>query len=159
MRHYKAGPPIWVQFRRALDKTDLKFYISSASADTPWQHIALAGATRWRVEEVLEDGKLHLGMADYEARAWSSWHHHMALVALGQPLRDVDQAQREKRHPGADPGHGIAASALGIRRTELSEEEAIHLVEYHLERNRVAHDSHRKSWLRKHKELGRKLLL
>ena len=34
----------------------------------------------WR--RYFEDGKLHLGMADYEARSWSSWHHHMALVAL-----------------------------------------------------------------------------
>ena len=41
----------------------------------------------------------------------------------------------------------------------LSEQEAIDLVDYHLERNRVAHDSHRKTWLQKHKQLARKLLL
>jgi SRSO17 transposase len=62
----------------------------------------MVAGTRIRVEEYFEDGKVHLGMADYEARAWTSWHHHMA---------------------------------------------------------RVAHDSHRKTWLQKHKQLARKLLL
>jgi hypothetical protein len=41
----------------------------------------------------------------------------------------------------------------------LNEDEAIDLIDYHLERNRVAHDSHRKSWLAKHKQLAKKLLL
>ena len=34
-----------------------------------------------RVEEFFEDGKGKLGMAQYEARSWTSWHHHMSLVA------------------------------------------------------------------------------
>jgi SRSO17 transposase len=82
MRHYKPGPPIWLLLRRTTEKTDLKYYVSNASQQTPWQNIALAGGARWRVEECLEDGKMHLGMADYEARSWNSWHHHMSLVAL-----------------------------------------------------------------------------
>jgi SRSO17 transposase len=60
----------------------VKYYASNADEQTPWQQMALAGASWWRVEECFEDGKLHLGMADYEARSWDSWHHHMALVAL-----------------------------------------------------------------------------
>jgi len=42
--------------------------------------------TRFRVEEYFQDGKTHLAMADYEARAWASWHHHMALSGPS-PLR------------------------------------------------------------------------
>ncbi len=41
----------------------------------------------------------------------------------------------------------------------LSEEEAVDLIDYYRERNRVAHNSHRKSRLAKHKQLGEKLLL
>jgi hypothetical protein len=44
-------------------------------------------------------------------------------------------------------------------RPELSEEGAIHLVNYHLRRNRVARQSHRKSWLRKHKRIKPEVLL
>ena len=159
MRHYKAGPPIWVLFRRALDKTDLKHYASNASADTPWQQMALASGTRWRVEEVFEDGKMHLGMADYEARAWSSWHHHMALVALAHLYVTLTKRDVKKDIPELTLDMALRLLRSAFARTQLGEEEAIHLVEYHLERNRVAHDSHRKSWLNKHKELGRKLLL
>jgi hypothetical protein len=33
------------------------------------------------------------------------------------------------------------------------------IIDYYLERNHIAHKSHRKSWLAKHKELTEKLLL
>ena len=82
MRHYKAGPPILLLFRRSLEKTELKYYVSNAGVETPWEDVARAGSTRWRVEETLEDSKMHLGMADYETRSWASWHHHMSMVAL-----------------------------------------------------------------------------
>ena len=72
MPHCRAGPPIWLLLRRTTEKSDLKYYISNASEQTPWQNIALAGGARWRVQECLEDGKMHLGMADYEAHSWSS---------------------------------------------------------------------------------------
>jgi len=35
----------------------------------------------------------------------------------------------------------------------------MYLVEYHLQRNRTAHDSHRKSWLQKHKRIKPEVLL
>jgi hypothetical protein len=44
-------------------------------------------------------------------------------------------------------------------RPTLSEQEAIDLIDYYRERNDVAHESHRKAWLGKHKRLTKKLLL
>jgi hypothetical protein len=44
-------------------------------------------------------------------------------------------------------------------RPTLSEQEAIDLIDYYRERNDVAHESHRKTWLGKHKRLTKKLLL
>jgi SRSO17 transposase len=159
MRHYKPGPPIWLLLRRTTEKTDVKYYVSNASEDTPWQHIALAGAARWRVEESLEDGKMHLGMADYEARSWSSWHHHMSLVALAHLY--VTLTKREIKHDVPELTLDLALRVLrsSFARPTLSEDEATDIIDYHIERNRVAHDSHRKSWLRKHKRLAKKLLL
>ena len=159
MRHYKAGPPVWLVLRRSLEKTDLKYYISNASGDTPWQEVALAGSTRWRVEEVLEDGKMHLGMADYEARSWSSWHHHMSLVALAHLYVTLTRRDAKQQVPELTLDMAIRLLRSAFAKPTLSEQEAIDLVDYHLDRNAVAHKSHRKSWLRKHKELARKLLL
>jgi SRSO17 transposase len=159
MRHYKPGPPIWLLLRRTTQKTDLKYYVSNASAETPYTQIALAGAARWRVEECLEDGKMHLGMADYEARSWSSWHHHMALVAMAHLF--VTLIKRDVKRDVPDLTLDLALRVLrsSFARPTLNEQEATDIIDYHLERNRVAHKSHRKSWLDKHKELAKELLL
>ena len=159
MRHYKAGPPIWLQFRRTTEKTDLKYYVAGAGAETPWEHIAMAGATRWRVEECLEDGKMHLGMADYEARSWDSWHHHMALVALAHLYVTLTKRDVKRDVPELTLDLALRILRSSFSRPTLSEDEAVKIIDYHLERNRVAHDSHRKSWLAKHKQLAKKLLL
>jgi SRSO17 transposase len=159
MRHYKAGPPVWLLLRRSLEKTDLKYYISNASAETPWQEVALAGSTRWRVEEAFQDGKMHLGMADYEARSWSSWHHHMSLVALAHLYVTLTRRDTQKEVPELTLDMAIRLLRSAFAQPTLSEQEAIDLVDYHLNRNRVAHDSHRKTWLEKHKRLAEELLL
>ena len=100
MRHYKAGPPLRLMLRRTTEHTDLKYYLSNADEETPWQDIALAGGSRWRVEETFEDGKLHMGMADYEARSWGSWHHHMAMVALTHLYVTLTNREAKHKVPG-----------------------------------------------------------
>jgi SRSO17 transposase len=159
MRHYKPGPPIWLLLRRTTEKTDLKYYVSNASADTPWTEIAIAGGARWRVEECLEDGKMYLGMADYEARSWSSWHHHMALVALAHLHVTLTKRDVKQDVPELTLDLAIRVLRASFARPTLSEDEAMDIIDYHIERNRAAHDSHRKSWLAKHKRLAKKLLL
>ena len=37
---------------------------------------------RYWVERAIEDGKRHAGLADYQVRTWTGWHHHMAMVML-----------------------------------------------------------------------------
>jgi SRSO17 transposase len=159
MRHYKPGPPIWLVLRRTTEKTDLKYYVSNASAETRWQDIAVAGASRWRVEECLEDGKMHLGMADYEARSWDSWHHHMSMVALAHLYVTLTNRDVQHKVPGLTMDLALRVLRSAFARPTLSEDEAIGLIDYYVERNRVAHESHRKSWLVKHKRLAKKLLL
>lgn len=159
MRHYKAGPPIWLVLRRTTEHTDLKYYVSNASAATPWQQIALAGAARWRVEEFFEDGKLHLGMAHYEARSWRSWHHHMSLVALAHLYVTLTKRDLNNKLPELTLDLALRILRSSFARPTLSDDEAMELIDYHLHRNDVAHESHRKSWLAKHKQLAKKLLL
>lgn len=44
-------------------------------------------------------------------------------------------------------------------RQTLIEQDAIRFIEYHLERNRIAQESHRNSWLLKHKREKPEVLL
>ena len=160
MRHGHSGPPIWLLIRRSLEKKpEYWYYVSNASEETPWETLAMVSGSRFRIEEFFEDGKMHLGMADYEVRSWTSWHHHMCLVALAHlyvtlTKRDLKRGEAELT---IDMAIRLLRSAFGQPR--LDPEEAIRLVEYHLSRNRVAYQSHRKSWLSKHKKLEKKLLL
>src|SRR4030042_4274829 len=115
--------------------------------------------TRFRVEEYFEDGKMHLGMAGYEARAWTSWHHHMALVALAHLYVTLTKRDLKRNVPELTLDMALRLLRSAFAQPTLNEQEAIDLVDYHLERNRVAHESHRKSWLQKHKQLARKIFL
>jgi SRSO17 transposase len=48
--------------------------------------IAYIHAQRFFVEQAFRDAKQTLGMAEYQIRKWTAWHHHMALVLLAQLL-------------------------------------------------------------------------
>jgi len=160
MRHNRPGPPIWLLLRRSLEETpEVKYYVSNASDETPWQQLAMVTGARIRVEEYFEDGKMHLGMADYEARAWSSWHHHMALVALAHLYVTLTKRDLRKDVPELTLDMALRLLRSAFARSSLGEDEAIHLVEYHLQRNHVARQSHRKSWLQKHKRIKPEVLL
>jgi len=100
VRHRKAGPACWLILRRSLEPdAEVKYYLSNAPADEPLETMALVTGTRYRVEEVFEEGKGYLGMAQYEARAWSSWHHHMSLVALAHLFVTLTRQRLKKKLP------------------------------------------------------------
>ena len=151
MRHRHAGPPLWLLFRRTLERNaEVKYYLSNAEPDVPLEPMALVTGVRCRVEEFFEDGKGQLGMAQYEARSWTSWHHHMSLVALAhlyvtQTRRDLNRTVPELT---LDMALVLIRSALS--RPHLPLKDAEKLIDYHLTRNRHAKDSHRKTWLAKH---------
>jgi SRSO17 transposase len=151
VRHRRAGPPVWLLIRRSLERVpEVKYYLSNAEPDTPLRSMAQVTGVRWRVEEFFEDAKGQLGMAQYEARSWTSWHHHMSLVALAHLY--VTQTRRDLK--GKNPELTLDMALLLLRaalpRPQLSLEDAEELVEYYQERNRQAKESHRKKWLAKH---------
>jgi len=151
VRHRRAGPPLWLLIRRSLERTpEIKFYFSNAAADTPLRTMAQVTGVRWRVEEFFEDAKGQLGMSQYEARSWTSWHHHMSLVALAHLY--VTQTRRDLNRKVPDLTLDMAMRLLrsALPRPQLSLNDAEDLVDYHLERNRQATKSHRKTWLKKH---------
>jgi len=151
VRHRHAGPPLWLVFRRGLGRYGkVKYYLSNAEPDTPLEPMAQVTGVRWRVEEFFEDGKGQLGMAEYEARSWTSWHHHMSLVALAHLF--VTQTRRDLKRKIPDLTLDMALTWIrsALPRPQLSVKEAEDLIDYHRARNGQAHDSHRKTWLARH---------
>ena len=69
--------------RREIDSPEtIKYTLSNAPAETSVQRLAQMQAQRFWIERSLQDGKSESGLADYQARKWRSWHHHMALVFM-----------------------------------------------------------------------------
>jgi len=156
----ERAQPGWAVFRRSIDKPEeIAYYLSNADENTTLDELALVIGTRWRVEEYFEDAKKHLGMADYETRAWTSWHHHMALVALAHFIVTLTRRDVNEEVPDFTLHMAVQVLQSAFARDSCTEDDAISLIEYHLRRNRAAHKSHRKSWLQKHKRIKAKTLL
>jgi SRSO17 transposase len=98
MRHRKPGPPARLLIRRSLEaEPEFKDSVSNADAETPLATLALVSCTRCRVAGYFEDCKSYLGMAQYEARSWVGWHHHMALVGLAHLFVTLTQRRLKKK--------------------------------------------------------------
>jgi SRSO17 transposase len=100
MRGQQPGPPVWLLVRKSLEpEPECKYYLSNAAAEVPLPTLALVSGCRVRVEEFFEDSKGYLGMADYEGRSWTTWHHHMALVGLAHQLVSATRLRLKKKRP------------------------------------------------------------
>ena len=76
-----APTELWLVIRRMPDGS-LKLSLCNAGKTTSLRRLAGWQAARFWVERCFQDAKSHCGMAQYQARGWVAWHHHMALVAL-----------------------------------------------------------------------------
>ena len=111
----KPGEIHWAVYRRNLDGSEPRYYLSNAPAATPLETLAYVGGSRWRIETEFETEKSDVGLDEYETRTWAGWHHHVALCLLGGAfLLGLQQAWGGKDAPdhetaGLPGGAGDAA--------------------------------------------------
>ena len=55
------------------------YYLSNAAPETPLEEFARVAKAEHRIEECLQRSKSEAGLADYEVRNWTGWHHHQTL--------------------------------------------------------------------------------
>ncbi len=55
------------------------FYLSNGAAETALAAFARVAKAEHRLEECLQRSKSEAGLADYEVRNWTGWHHHQTL--------------------------------------------------------------------------------
>lgn len=111
------GPEAWLLVRRSIsDPTEVAYYLSNAPTDTPLTKLAHVAATRYTIEQCIEEGKGETGLDDYEVRHWHSWHRHITLSMMAHAwLASVRHKAEEKTGSTAIPcrfdGTGGAAAA------------------------------------------------
>ena len=79
----KPGEIHWAVWRRNMDGSEPRYYLSNAPQDTPLETLAYVGGSRWRIETEFETEKGEVGLDEYETRSWAGWHHHIAMCLLG----------------------------------------------------------------------------
>jgi len=98
MPHDQVGEQ-WLIGQRSLGtEPTLRLWLSNAPDDIPLSDLAAVALARHPIEELIEEAKSELGMADYEVRYWSAWHRHMTLVMLAHTwLKLLQHDQRQKK--------------------------------------------------------------
>lgn len=91
----------WLLIRRPPGRMAVAdFYLSNAPSQTALLILAQVASARHAIEEILEDAKGELGLADYEGRSWKSWYRHMTLVIAALTwLTLLRLPDREKNAP------------------------------------------------------------
>ena len=74
------GKERWLILRK--QKNTIKYYLSNAPQDVPFEEMAKAVIMRWPIEQSFNEAKDLLGMDEYECRSWIGWHRHMSYVFL-----------------------------------------------------------------------------
>lgn len=113
---YPAEEPERLLVRRTIHQdAELKYHRSNAPSKVSLQRVAEQRACRWSVEDDIKASKGQCGLADYETRCWTGWHHHTALSMLAlfflvlQKLRlgkkrAPDDGPRSSRHSSSPAG-------------------------------------------------------
>ncbi|MDO9528958.1 MAG: transposase [Syntrophales bacterium] len=75
------GRECWLFLRKNADG-EIKYSLCNAPQDMFMEEMVQMSAKRWSIEQLFQEGKSYLGMADYEVRSYTGWHRHMTLVFL-----------------------------------------------------------------------------
>ena len=140
----KPGEIHWAVYRRNLDGSEPRYYLSNAPEDTPLETLAYVGGSRWRIETEFETEKGDVGLDEYETRTWAGWHHHIALCLLaGAFLLSLQQAWGGKMPRITRPQVYRVVREM-LPRKWLGPEELLRLLEAEQLRNERASRSHAK---------------
>jgi len=80
-------------------KPKIKISLSNADDTIDLKKLAWMQHQRYWIERAFEDGKSECGMADYQIRKWSAWHHHMALVMMTMLFMLSERIRHKDAYP------------------------------------------------------------
>ena len=77
------------------------FYLSNGTSETVLAACARVAKAEHRIEECLQRSKSEAGLADYEVRNWTGWHHHQTLSFIATWFL-VTETRRGKKMDACD---------------------------------------------------------
>lgn len=121
---------------------DTKISLTNAPERTTLKRLGWMQRQRYWVERAFEDGKSECGMADYQVRKWSAWHHHMALVMMAMLFMLSERIRHKETYPLLSCSDIEELLARFLPRRDLSEEEVVFQLENRHHQRQKAIESH-----------------
>lgn len=117
---------------------DTKISLSNASKDTTLKRLGWMQRQRYWIERTFEDAKSECGMADYQVRKWTAWHHHMALVMMAMLFMLNERINHKDTYPLLSCADIEELLAHFLPRRDVTKEEVIFQLEQrHLQRQKA----------------------
>jgi len=98
------GPWVWLLACRSTSKdTELAYFLAYASAETPLLTLAQVAASRYTVEQCIEEAKGETGLDEYGGRYWHSWYRHMTLSMMAHAWLAFIRAKSQEKKKVQSP--------------------------------------------------------
>jgi hypothetical protein len=129
---------------KMLDGTEIKISLVNKAKGLSLRRLAFMQRQRYWVERSFEDGKSECGMADYQVRKWSAWHHHMAMVMMVMLFMLTERINHADSHPLLSCADIEELLAKFLPRRDVTEKEVLRQLEVRHQQRQRAIDSHRR---------------
>jgi SRSO17 transposase len=97
-------------------RPETKYFLTTAGDTTLAERVQVA-CTRWKIEDTFERAKQEVGLAQYEVRSWTGWHHHMTLGLLALWFLTLQHLRLRPAFPPSDRLPDAAVRGRTPRRT------------------------------------------
>jgi len=115
-----------------------KFSISNAPEGTSMERLAFIQSQRYWIERAIQDAKSYTGMAEYQVRGWTAWHHHMTMVMLAQLFMLETRIKNAEAYELLSPADVKELLNYFLPKRKISEEEVFRQMEKrHYKRKKV----------------------
>ena len=158
-RRRKPGEELWAIFRRNLDGSEPRYYLSNAPEDTPpfpedtpLETLAHVGGSRWRIETEFETEQSDVGLDEYETRTWAGWHRHMAMCLLGGAFLMSLQQDWGKKMPLLTRPQVYRVVREMLPREKFGPKELLRWLEWKQQRGERSRLSHQRRRYRLHRQ-------
>lgn len=117
---------------------DIKISLTNTPKRTTLRRLGWMQRQRYWIERVFEDTKSECGMADYQVRKWSAWHHHMALVMMAMLFMIFERIHYKDTYPLLSCSDIEELLARFLPRRDVTSHEVILQLEHrHIQRQKA----------------------
>lgn len=123
-------------------KPETKISLCNMPETVELKTLAWMQLQRFWVERAFEDAKSECGMADYQVRKWSAWHHHMALVMMAMLFMLSERILHKDTYPMLSCSDIEDLLSHFLPRRDVRKDEVIRLLEQRHRKRLSAIQSH-----------------